>query len=67
MSDRTGNPCIDTLGIPCGSKISIAIVFIVASESRNSAMLCSSIAPSITLRDASGGKVDNHLPLFCCP
>ena len=66
MLEWTGAPCIDILGITCGSEIPIAIVFLVADESRNYAMICSASASSLALRDASGVKVDVSLPLLWC-
>ena len=60
-------PCIDTLCILCRSESTIAIVFLVADESRNAAIICSASASSMTFRYASGVKVDAKLPLFWCP
>ena len=67
MLECTGDLCINKLGIPCGSKSPIAIVFIVAYESINSAIINSTGASILTLRDDSGIKVDSGLPLFYCP
>ena len=50
-----------------GSENNIVIVFIVADESINGAIICSASASSITLRGASGVKIDVGLPLFWCP
>ena len=67
MLEWTGALCINTFVIPCGSKIPIAIVYIVATESRNAAIICSDSAFSLTLIYSSGVKVDAGLPLFWCP
>ena len=67
MLEWTGAPCIDTIGIPCGSKSPIVIVFLVSDKSRNAVMICSDSASSITLRDASGVKFGNSIPIFWCP
>ena len=58
---------IDTLRILCGPKSPISIVFLVADESINYAIKCPTSASSITLRYASGVKVDAGLPLLWCP
>ena len=65
--DWTGALCIDTLGIPYGSKSPIAIVFLVADDRRNAAMICSDCASSLTLRYFNDVKVDAGLPLLWCP
>ena len=67
MLEWTGATCIDTLVIPCGSKIPIAIVFLVTGESRNYKIICSASASSPTLRNASGVKFDAVPPLLWCP
>ena len=67
MLGWTGASCIDTLGITCGSDSPIAIVFLVTDEIRNAAMICSDNKSSITLRYASGVKVDTGIPLFWFP
>ena len=54
------------LGTLCGSDSPIAIVFLVADEINNSAMICSASELILTLRDASGVKVDASLPLLWC-
>ena len=66
MLEWNGVSFIDTLGIPFGSKSPIAVVFLVSYESRNAAMICSDIASSLTLRDASKVKVDFGILIFCC-
>ena len=66
MLEWTRDTCIDMLGIPCGSKSPIVILFVVDDESRKSAIIFYTSAPSLTLRDASGIKVDASLPLFWC-
>ena len=66
MLEWNGDPCFDTLGIPCGSRSPISIVFIVTGESRNATMICYGSESNITLKDSSGVKVDSGLPLFCC-
>ena len=55
------------LGIPCRSDSLIVIVSIVADESRNAAMICSASASNITLRNASGVKVNVGILLLWCP
>ena len=54
------------LGIPCGPDNLISIVFIVADESINAAMIYFEIASSRTLIDASGVWIDASLSLFWC-
>ena len=66
MLEWTGALCIDTIGIPFGSESAIAMVFFVADESRNDAIICSTSASSCTLRDASDVNIDNDLPLLWC-
>ena len=66
MLEWNGDPCIDTLGIPCGSKSLITVVFLVADEIINSVMICSASASSLTLIDGNGVKFDAGLPLFWC-
>ena len=58
MLEWIGDPCIETLGIPCGSDSPISVVLIFSDESRNDSAYIS------TLRDASGIRVDASLPLF---
>ena len=67
MLDWTGSPCIDTFGILCGSKNPIAIVFLVADESKNSAIICFSSVYSLTLRYSNGVKVDSGLLILWYP
>ena len=67
MLEWTGDLCIDTLGILCGSKSPIVIVFLVADESRNATIIFCASASNVTLRDASGVKIDASLPVFWCP
>ena len=67
MLEWNGDPCIDTLGIPCGSKSLITVVFLVADEIINSVMICSASASSLTPRDASGVEVDVSLPILWFP
>ena len=64
MLEWTGALCIDTFGIPCGSESPIDIVFLVAGEIRNYAIICYASAYSHTLRDASVVKFDASLPLL---
>ena len=66
MLEWNGYPCVDMLGIPYGYDSPIVIVFIVADESINAAMICSDISSSIMLRDANGVKVDAGIPLLWC-
>ena len=54
---------IDTLDIPSRYYIPITILFLVADESRNDAIICSAGASSLKLRDSSGIKVDAGLPI----
>ena len=61
MFELGGASWIDTLGIPFGSESFIAIVFLVADESRNA------VISRLMLRDYSGVKVDAGLPLIWCP
>ena len=58
---------MDTLVSSYGSKNLSAIIFFVADDSRNDAIICSATASSLTLRYAIGVKVDVGLPLFWCP
>ena len=67
MLEWTGDPCIDTLGIPCGSEIPIAILFFITGGSINAAIICFASASSIMLRDANSFKFDAGFPLFWCP
>ena len=64
MLEWTVDPCIDRLGIPCGSESPITIVCIVAEEIINTAMVFSAIASNLTLRDGSGVKVDAGILLL---
>ena len=67
MLEFNGYLCIDTIGILYGSNIPITIVFLVADESINSAIICSASTSSLTLLNARGVKVDSGLPLLWCP
>ena len=55
---------MDTFVSLQGAENTIAIVFLVANESRNEAIICSASASSIMLMDASGVKADAGLPIF---
>ena len=66
MLEWIGDPCIDKIGIPCSSESSIDIVFLVAGESRNAAIICFAYESSITLRDSSGVNDETGLPIFWC-
>ena len=61
-----GNPRVDKLGNPWGSENPTAIVFFVASESINDAIICFASASSCMLNYFSGVKVDADLPLLLC-
>ena len=55
---------MNMLDSPRGSENNIVIVFMVADESINGAIICSASASSIMLMDASGVKADAGLPIF---
>ena len=61
------DPCMETLGIPCGSDIPIAIVFLFADKSRNAAIICCASAYSCILRYDSDVRVEARILLFWCP
>ena len=66
MLKGNGSPFIDIPGIMCGSDIPISVLFLVADESINSAIICSAIASYLTLIDDSGIEVDASLLIFWC-
>ena len=66
MLEWTGALCIGALVIPCRSDSPIAIVFLVADERRNAAIICSANESILMLIYSSGVKVDTGLPLFWC-